>query len=395
MYIIREIDTILKKQAKAFSAIALTGARQTGKSTLLNQLFGKTHRYISFDNPTYRQQALANPELFLENAGKYVVFDEIQYVPQLMSYLKIEIDNDRQRKGKYLLTGSQQFHLIKNLTESLAGRVGIFNLYPFSVDEFLTKKDISSRLLFEKFALRGAFPELIQNSKINSEIWFASYVQTYLERDVRSVFDIGNLRGFHHFFHLLAARCAQILDLSDLSKEVGVSVNTIKNWLSVLEASQLIYVLPPYFKNFGKRMVKSPKIYFADVGLVCFLTGIKTKDLLYHGPMAGALFENFIVQETIKKFYNSGKRPAIYYMRTSNGVEVDLLIEKNTKLFPFEIKLTKNPTIGMSKGLEQFQKLFSKVNPSKGNIICLSDENFDLSKNVGVMDVKNYLNKIV
>lgn len=395
MYLKREIEPILLKGAKAFSAIALTGARQTGKSTLLKHFFGKSYTYISFDNPSVRQKALSDPELFLDNVGDKVILDEIQYVPQLMSHLKIRIDNDRQKRGKYLLTGSQQFHLMRHLSDSLAGRIVLFNLYPFSVQEVSGQKNISTQKLFEKFCLRGAFPELLTHSKIDTETWYSSYLQTYLERDVRSIFDIGNLRMFSQFVHLLAACCSQLLNLSDLSKETGVSVNTIKNWLSVLEASQIIFILSPYFRNFGKRMVKSPKIYFSDTGLVCHLTGIKNKEMLFHGPMTGALFENFIVQETIKKFYHSGKRPTIYFIRTSNGVEVDLLIEKNMKLYPFEIKLTKSPTIGMTKNMEQFIKLFSKLNLGPGKIICLSEETFYLTRSVIVTDVRNYLKEVL
>lgn len=396
MYLHRDIEKVLKTQIKSFSAIAVTGPRQTGKSTLLRNLFGKDYKYISFDDPLTRETALSDPELFLDRAGDYLILDEIQYATPLIPYLKMQIDADRQKKGKYILTGSQQFQMMKSLTESLAGRIALFQLLPFSVFEFpgniaKGKNNYKTRDSFETFCLKSAFPEPLLTKGLDYEVWLGAYIQTYLERDIRSIHNIGSLREFLQFMRLAASRCSQVLNLNEISREIGVSFNTIKNWLSALEASNVIYLLSPYYKNMGKRITKNPKIYFTDIGLVCYLTGIKTKDLIFDSNMGGALFENFIIQETLKMFYNKGKRPSVFYLRTHNGVEVDLLVEKNTELFPFEIKLTKTPTVTMGKNLEQFRNLFEKLEPQNGKIICLCSDNLTLTKTVSACSVPDFL----
>ena len=315
IYIHRQLEASLVKAADQFSSVALTGPRQSGKSTLLKKLFSKTHNYVTFDDPLIREQAISDPKLFLDSIGERAIIDEIQYAPQILSYIKMVIDNSRKIKGRYIFTGSQQFQLIKNLGDSLAGRIALFNLLPFSIKEKqnipgMTKVFDSTLDSFVNFCITGAFPEISIDQKIDFDIWYSSYLSTYLERDVRTTYNIGNLRDFQVFMRLLAGRCSQILNISSFSNELGVSVNTIKRWLSVLEASRIIYLLPPYYRNFGKRFTKSPKVYFLDCGLVCYLVGIKTKEALVKGPMAGSLFENFCIQESIKKVLNAGKEPA-------------------------------------------------------------------------------------
>lgn len=398
-YIHRQIEEILEYAIKHFPALALTGPRQSGKSTLLEHIFGKTHTIVSFDDPITRERAISDPKLFIESAGEKIIFDEIQYVPQILSYIKILIDKDRHKYGRFIITGSQQFNLIKNLGDTLAGRIALFNLLTFSVEEkrhvsFLTDKLSTAQECFIHSCLRGSFPETTIYPDIDFDTWCGSYLQTYLERDIRTIYNIGILREFQQFLRLLAGRCSQILNLSSFANDLGVSVNTIKKWISILAACQIIYILPPYYRNLGKRITKSPKVYFSDIGLVCYLTGVKTKEHLFNGPLAGALFENFVIQETVKYFFNKGIQPNLYYLRTHNNIEIDLIIEKNLQLYPFEIKLTKTPNVGMASPIERFKKIFSKLKINTGSVISISEENVALTKNVSVINMDSYLRQL-
>lgn len=392
IYIHREIEIPLKRLLRQFPCIALTGPRQSGKTTLLKNTFAKTHQFLSFDEPLTRQKAVSDPKLFLDNIQEPAIFDEIQYVPELLSYLKILIDRERHRRGRFILTGSQQFNLIKNLGDSLAGRICLLTLLPFSKEE--KKRIISTKDTQQDFAdacLRGSFPEISLHRTLSFEAWYGSYFQTYLERDIRTIYNIGSLREFQRFLQLLAARCAQILNLSNLSNELGISVNTAKKWLSVLEASQIVYLLNPYYRNLGKRITKNPKVYFLDCGLVCYLTGIRDKRYLFNGPLAGPLFENYVIQETVKSYLNQSRRPTLFYIRTHNEVEVDLIIEKNLLLFPFEIKLNKSPNIEMAKSLSRFKRIFSRLKVMPAKILSLSNEEVILQKDISVQSLDNYL----
>jgi predicted AAA+ superfamily ATPase len=395
-YIHRRIEDTLKKRARQFAAVALTGPRQSGKSTLLRNVFGGSYSVVSFDDPVTRERALSDPRLFMENAGERIIFDEVQYAPQILSYVKILIDGARQRRGRFIITGSQQFSLMKNIGDTLAGRVALLDLLPFSVEE---KRSVSSlakglrdpKSCFVHSCLRGSFPEVVTRPGMDASAWYGSYLQTYLERDVRTIHNVGVLREFQQFMRLLAARCSQIMNLSSFAGDLGVSVNTIKHWLSILEASRVVYVLPPYYRNLGKRVTKSPKAYFLDIGLVCYLTGIRTPEQLFGGPLGGALFENFVVQETVKHFFNKGERPDLFYLRTHNGVEVDLLVERNQKLLPFEIKLTRTPNAGMAAPMERFREIFDGLAIGPGKVICLAEDGMALSRNVSVAGLDSYL----
>jgi len=267
IYIHREIEAILKKVVNQFPALVVTGPRQSGKSTLLKELFSKDYAYISFDDPVTRERAISDPEFFLDSLEEKVIIDEIQYVPQLLSYVKIRIDRNRQKRGNFIFTGSQQFNMIKNLGDTLAGRIAIMELLPFSLKEkekVFKKKDkfVTAQKYITHSCLRGSFPEIVVYDDIDVELWYSSYEQTYLERDVRTFYNIGNLRDFQRFMQILAARCSQVLNLSSLSSALGVAVNTIKKWISILEATRIIYLLKPYYQNLGKRITKSPKLYF-------------------------------------------------------------------------------------------------------------------------------------
>lgn len=395
-YVHRQIEKTLRKTAEQFPAVSLTGPRQSGKSTLLRTLFGHTHNIVSFDDPVTRERALSDPKLFIDSIGHRIILDEIQYVPQILSYIKILIDNNRSERGRFIITGSQQFNLIKNLGETLAGRIAILDLLPFGINEqrqipFLQQKLSGAKNCFVHSCIRGSFPELSVHPDIDSNIWYGSYLQTYLERDIKAVFDVGMLRDFQQFMRLLATRCSQVLNLSSFASDLGISVNTIKKWLSLLEACRMIFILPPYYQNFGKRVTKSPKVYFLDSGMVCYLTGIKTGEQLLYGPLAGALFENFIIQETVKFFFHSGITPGMYYLRANNDVEIDLIIESNLRLFPFEIKLTKTPNTRMADPMEKAMKVFDKLKINSGKIISLSEEDMPLTNAVSIITFDNYI----
>lgn len=396
LYIPRQIEQVLSRLVLQFPALAVSGPRQSGKSTLLKKLFSTTHQYISFDDPVIREQAKSDPNLFLDNLEEKVILDEIQYVPEILSYIKIRIDNERHKKGRYLFTGSQKFALIKDLGDSLAGRIALLDLLPFDIHEkravpYLQTLLSETEECFSHACLCGSFPEPVV-ARMDTGVWYGAYLQTYLERDVRTMNNIGSLREFQQFMQLLAARCSQSLNLSHLSHDLGVGVNTVKRWVSILEASHIIYLLPPYYNNLGKRITKAPKVYFLDSGLVCYLVGIKSKDHLLHGPMAGALFENFCLQETVKVFSNRGIRPRLYYLRTHNRLEVDLLIEgEGPVLYPVEIKLSKTPKPNMASPLNRFKNLFQGLSIGKGRILSLSERNIPLSNDILVSDFNSYI----
>lgn len=394
-YIHRHIESTVKKLINSFPSLAITGPRQSGKSTLLIHTLPNYH-YVTLDDPLTREQALSDPLFLLDSMGDRAIIDEIQLAPQLLSHVKIKIDSNRKKKGRFVFTGSQQFTMIKNLGDSLAGRIALLDLLPFSVAEKKAALSLPGTLeCFIHACLRGSYPEPVIDNSIDIAAWYGSYVQTYLERDIRSLYNIGNLRDFQRFLQLIAGRCAQLLNLSSFAKELGVSVPTLKNWLSILEASRIVYLLPPYYNNMGKRVTKAPKLYFLDCGLVCYLTGIKDKDHLIKGPMSGALFENFCIQETVKLFFNKGERAPLYYLRTNNGLEIDLLIERAFNAFiPVEIKLQKTPHVSMGSNIIRFKKTFSDFAVTEGIIVSLADKSLSLHTDVSALPFAEYLKKI-
>jgi predicted AAA+ superfamily ATPase len=394
-YIPRDIEARLERLLASSPCVAVTGPRQAGKSTLLRHCL-PDYKYATLDDPFYREQAHADPLLFLDSLGERAIIDEIQLAPSLLSYVKIRVDSRRSVKGQYVFTGSQQFGLIKNLSDSLAGRIALLELLPFSVAEkrrHLTLPDSVS--LLRHAALSGSYPELVVDESVDLHSWYASYLQTYLERDIRTIYNIGDLRDFQRFVRLLAARSGQQLNMSDYSRDLGISVPTIKSWLSILEASRVVYLLSPYYSNLGKRITKSPKVYFIDIGLACNLAGVRDEAHLFNGPMAGHLFENFCIQETVKYFLGRGEQPPLYYIRTSNGLEVDLLIEQSAgSLIPVEIKLTKTPTPQLAKNITVFRETFAQLDPAPGLLLSLADETRPLSREVTAVTLDEFFKQL-
>lgn len=350
----RSLARTILRAMKTFPAIVVTGPRQSGKTTLLKSLFSKSHRFVTLENPDVRSRAREDPIQFLEENPPPLILDEIQYVPELLSYIKTKIDQKR-KPGQWLFTGSQNFVLMQGVSQSLAGRAAILSLLPFSFSERIGRGDRTldpsgwlralprnprsqEKVSLSEVILRGSYPEIASKKSVDRQLWCGSYIATYLERDVRNLAQIGDLRQFERFLKLCAVRTGQLLNLSEMAKEIGVSVPTAKRWLSLLEAGYQVVLLSAYYRNLGKRLVKSPKLYFIDTGLASYLLGLHDRDTLMGSPHFGNLFETLVVTDFLKRFLHSGQMPSLYYLRTRDGLEVDLVLEWGQKLHLFEVK---------------------------------------------------------
>jgi len=352
-----------------------------GKTTLLIHEVGKTAEYVSLDDPLERSFALSDPNGFLDRFGeKPVILDEIQYVPEIFPYLKIRIDRDRKRIGKWILAGSQQFQLMKNVSESLAGRIAFLELLPFSLLENGRKRSLGLESVIEN----GGSPEpsLFPEKR---GLWVRAYIQTYLERDVRQLQNVKDLRTFELFMGLAAASHGQLFNAASISRQCGVSLPTIKAWSGVLEASYLCLFLPPYFKNYGKRLTKTPKFYFIDPAIACTLTRQPSGPAALSGAMGGALFEGLMVNEALKVFALKGKRADIFFWRSHDGLEVDLILGIGGRLYPVEIKLTSTPTFKHTEPLNKFKALAGKDGGEEGLLVCRIEKSTPLPfKNLAI-----------
>lgn len=368
MYIKRDIERQILLSSKKYPIIAITGPRQSGKTTLAKTLF-KNYQYISLEDLDNRDFAEKDPRGFLETYSKKTIIDEVQKVPKIFSYLQTKVDAINM-PGQYILTGSQNFLLHQGISQSLAGRVAIFRLLSLSYRELNKNKYFLKTI--DEYLYYGGYPAIFKN-KIEPSDWYPNYIETYIERDLRNIKQITDLSTFRSFIKLCAGRVGQIINFSDLGRDVGVSHNTIKSWLSILETSYIIFFLQPYYKNFNKRIIKSPKLYFYDTGLVSSLLGINNKNQIKTHYLKGNLFENFIVSQFLKNKFNKNCQAEYYFWKDKIGREIDLIEIKDQKLKPIEIKSSMTINEDFFKNIKSWQKI--SKNKEKGALIYAGLEN--------------------
>lgn len=350
--ILRDAETALRELAKGYPVLALTGPRQSGKTTLARTVFS-SHPYVSLENPVQREFALSDPQGFLNKYGEGAIIDEVQRCPELFAWLQGVVDEHR-RPAHFILTGSQQFGLLSGITQSLAGRVAMLNLLPFSASE-LRRADLLPTSVDEALWM-GSYPP-IYDRNLDPSVWYSNYVQTYIERDVRQLINVRDLGQFQRFLRLCAGRTGQLLNLSALGDDADLSHNTAREWVSVLEASFIIHRLPPHHRNFNKRLVKTPKLYFHDAGLAAWLLGIESPAQLNTHPQRGALFETWVVAEYLKRRLNTARPSNLSFWRDRSGHEVDLLVELDGRLTAIEIKSGATPSLDAMRGLEKWRQI--------------------------------------
>ena len=354
----RQAETVLLERTKAYPVVTVLGPRQSGKTTLCRIAF-PDKPYVNLEQPDVREFAQQDPQAFLTQYPDGAVLDEIQNVPSLLSWIQVLTDSDP-RAGRFVLTGSHQLQLSAQLTQSLAGRTAVIELLPLSLSELISQNvSMPTDGTVDQWMLQGGYPR-IHAQQMSPEVMLSDYFATYVERDVRQLINLRHLREFGQCVRLLAGRTGQLLNQSSLGNEVGVSSNTITQWLSILEASFVVFTLAPWSANLGKRLVKSPKVYFYDVGLACWLLGIKTVEQLQYHPLRGALFENLVVLEVMKAQRNQGLREPLYFFRDSNGLEVDLLLERAEGLVLVEIKASQTVAAPLFKGLRTVSALLGE-----------------------------------
>ena len=396
----RTIQAVIGKVSRGFPVLLLTGMRQIGKSWVMERLGSRKRRYVSLDDLKARNLAKTDPQRFIDENPPPVIIDEVQYAPELFTYIKMYVDKTR-KNGQFWLTGSQKFNLMKGIQESLAGRVAILNMLGFSYKEILQQADetvpfLPSLKLTEKEPVikpltspqvyikiwQGSFPRIItnRNTRAFRKIFYDSYIQTYIERDVKDFYNIENKLDFHNFMIAAAARTGQLLNYTNLARDAHIDLRTAKLWLEILERSGIIYMIYPYSSSTAKRTIKTPKLYFLDTGLVSYLCSWETADTLRSGAQSGAILETYVLVEILKSYWHNGDNPNIYYYRDTNQKEVDFIIEKNQRLYPIEVKKTANP------GADDFRtfKTLSVFNKPVGTgaVVCLYHKTASIGKNV-------------
>ena len=348
----RKITRKLIEVAKQVPVATIIGPRQSGKTTLVKECFPE-YNYVNLEDPVNRMLATEDYRGFFATYKEPLIIDEVQRVPELLSAIQVMVDEDRRKNGRFILTGSHQPSLQKGIAQSLAGRTSILTLLPLSMDELAEEGNLEG-LSTDNLLIQGFMPELYREGSREHIVYYRDYLNTYVEKDLREMLELKNLDKFLRFLTLLAGRVGQVVNLSAMSGEVGVSSTTLSGWLSVLEASYIVYKLQPYFSNIAKRQIKSPKIYFTEIGLASYLLGIETENQANRDPLRGNLFENLIISEVLKSRLNKNLNPNMFYMRTEKGVEVDLIVKKEDFLYPFEIKTSMTPNKSFSKHLLSF-----------------------------------------
>ena len=404
MYITRAIEETIKLINNTFPVLLVTGPRQVGKTTLLKKIASTDRKYVSLDNPTNRELAKTEPELFLQRFAPPVIIDEIQYVPELFDYIKVYVD-EKKTSGDFWLTGSQTFHMMKNVTESLAGRVGVLRMLglsnaeitnnesmPFEVEpELFIKKinQVKKMTIIEIFdrIYKGSMPRLYEVPETGRDGYYESYLETYISRDIKDLTQVADELAFFRFVGIVASRTATNVNYETLASEAGVSSPTAKQWLSILVSSGLVALIEPYFNNALKRVIKAPRMYFLDTGLCAYLTRWNSAEALEVGAMSGDFFETWVVSEIYKSYINSGKRPPLYFYRDSNKKEIDMIIQKNNTIYPIEIKKSAAPKDAIKnfsvlkpveKDPEEDDNFIGaahlKTNIGTGAVVCLASD---------------------
>ena len=404
MYIERTLSKTILKANQSFKVLLLTGPRQIGKTTLLETLQKDSRSYVSLDALDVRAAAKEDPAGFIDNLSLPVLIDEVQYAPELFSYIKMAVDQDKSKTGQFWMTGSQQFSMMKDVSESLAGRVVILSMRGISLAEEMGRPDtppfiptqealkhrhkiakpISAKDIYYKI-WRGSYPDIVTKRNMDWQQFYDSYVLTYAERDARDYLKIDNLIAFKKFMQVAAARTGQMINYRNIANDVGVSEPTIKSWFSVLEATGMITLIYPYYKNVSKRILKTPKFYFMDTGLCCFLTKWVNPEVLQNGAMAGAMLETWVVSEILKSYLHNGQQPPVYYYADKDKREVDLLIEEAGQLHPIEIKKTASVRNSGFKGFDFLKKLKTPI--AHGCILCFGKSFVPFNKDIDIVPI--------
>jgi uncharacterized protein len=382
----RDLHSVLKRASKNSSVISVTGPRQSGKTTLVRAAF-PDFQYINFEDLSIREFAVGDPLSFLKTYGNNIIFDEIQHVPELFSYIQVATDENKDMR--FILTGSQNLLLHSKISQSLSGRVALFTLLPFSIHEL--EHTSYARKDYEDFFLTGFYPRIFDEEREPTK-WLSDYVQTYLERDVRQISNITDLHSFQQFLKLCAGHVGQTINFSSFGNALGISYHTAQNWLSVLEASYIVFRLYPFHRNFKKRLVKTPKLYFYDTGLASFLLGLKTKEQIRQHFAKGMLFENLIIAELYKSQYNEGSRPDFYFWRDSIGNEVDLIIDQGILQKAVEIKSSRTINNDFFRGLEYWSKLSGS---EQANMFLVYGGNARQNRSLGTVVNWNQCSEII